>query len=152
LVEEGGRRNVPQVIDVIGLIPAGYVVGGVLVELAYDYLIFDAVQYDEYDREIGTGKAVIRLDGCLDWAFRTAGDASLAASGVDPSYLAEFETYEVLNSTWVAALRDETGSDEDLHHFIITFGGTSFEWVGTYLNAQLIPMDFDTIYDWLQTL
>lgn len=147
-------------LDLGGIQAAKYVVGGTLVRPEPDktYLIFDT-RGGELSRLLPhTGKAVVRLRDCLAWNFRTKGDESLSAHDVNPSGLAKFQNYEVHNSTWVAKLvgggpsSPSTSPDEkSFHHYIFTFGATSFECAVGKLEAHVDRRTFAEINKSLQS-
>jgi hypothetical protein len=135
-----------------GILPARHVVGGVILETEEEtYLVFDANQTDEFGAPWKQGKAVIRLDGCVDWKFRMLGDEHLAPHHVDYSELDSQGTYEVRRSTWIEKLAEEDDelNPRRLHHYIVTFHATAFECVVTELDPFVHRLSFAEIHQML---
>lgn len=117
------------------------------------YVTFQATQYGE--QGASDGLAVIRLTGCSDWKFRSAGDEDMALHTVDIEALDCCETYEVFNSDW-------SDFDPTSRHLIFTFlglnpgvteGGMNFECLAQDVTVEFFPSGpFEDILEYIDLL
>lgn len=151
--DAGGGSDVVKPFAAGGFQIADHVVGPVVVRGDdYDYLLYDAWELDGDGVPSGSGVGVVRLTECADWRFRNIGDEHLIDHPVDHAELDAGETYEVHNSTWVANLIEEdpalAGPDAPKwHHYIFSFGETTFECVLGRYDTKLHAGAFDDLLD-----
>ncbi|MEI8081389.1 MAG: hypothetical protein WCI74_06035, partial [Actinomycetes bacterium] len=129
-----GNPDVALPHELGGITPAPHVVGATVVEgSSATHLVFDAAP----GPGVAAGsKAVVTLKDVLAWRFRSNGDFLVIRPSVDPSGLAPSSVYEVQDSSWTPSVAQanpraplSADSGANLHHYLFTFGATSFECV-----------------------
>jgi hypothetical protein len=130
----------------IGCLPELAVPGPVLMATDEQLIFsFNATRLTPAGRRADAGRAVVKVNPCLAFKFGYPNDEAL---GGHPLYARGFHgvaVYEVLESSWVAALAEQNRvkfPDSDLsgwgvRHFLLSFHESTLEALGRGLDVSL---------------